>query len=83
MKEQEKQKLRQLDPEGMSGTIQACLLNPNINQSHYADILYYLLSKTLEEKSYLERANIKLTNVLKSTHLYDELDWALELEGKV
>jgi len=83
MKPQEIDKLRALDTTGCNGTIQAVLMDPNINQAHYADVLYYLLSKTLEEKAYLERANIKLTNVLKSTHLYDELDWALELEDKV
>jgi hypothetical protein len=83
MKPQEIEKIRQLDVQGMSGTVQSVLLNPNINQASYPEVLYYLISKTLEEKAYLERANIKLTNVLKSTHLYDELDWALELEGKV
>ena len=83
MKPQEIEKIRQLDKDGMNGTVQSVLLNPNINQAHYPEVLYYLLSKTLEEKNYLERTNIKLTNVLKSTHLYDELDWALELEGKV
>jgi hypothetical protein len=82
MKEQEKAKISALDPTGCNGTVQSVLLNPNINQASYPEVLYYLISKTLEEKAYLERANIKLTNVLKSTHLYDELDWALELEEK-
>ena len=83
MKPQEIEKLHQLDPTGCNGTITSALLDPNINQASYPEVLYYLLSKTLEEKAYLERANIKLTNVLKSTHLYDELDWALELEEKI
>lgn len=82
MKPQEIEKLKQLDSTGCNGTIQAVLLDPNINQAHYADVLYYLLVKTLEERSYYERVTNKLMIVLKGTHLYDELDWALELEGK-
>lgn len=82
MKEQEKEKIRQLDKEGMSGTIQAVLLDPNINQAHYADVLYYLLVKTIEEKSYFERTTNAMTNVLRSHNLFDEINWALELEEK-
>lgn len=80
MKEQEKDKLRMLDPEGMSGTIQSCLMDPNINQAHYAEVLYYLLSKVLEEKGYLERASNAMTNVLKSKGMHSELNKCLELE---
>lgn len=82
MKPQEIDKLRMLDPNGCYGTLQQVLMDPNINQIGYAEALYHVLSKCIKEKGYLERANIKLTNVLKSTHFYDELDWALELEGK-
>jgi hypothetical protein len=82
MKPQEIDKLRMLDPNGCYGTLQQVLMDPNLNQIGYAEALYHVLSKCIEEKAYLERVNIKLTNVLKSTHLYDELDWALELEGK-
>ena len=83
MKPQEISKLQQLDPNGCYGTLQQLLMDPNINQIGYAEALYHVLSKCIEEKTYLERANLKLTNVLKSTHLYDELDWALELEARV
>ena len=81
MKEQEKQKLRQLDPEGLSGTIQSILLDPNINQAHYADVLYYLLHKTLDERAYYEKMYQKFFNVITSAGLMsNEL---LELEEKL
>lgn len=83
MKEQEKEKIRQLDKEGMSGTIQSVLLDPNINQSHYADVLYYLLVKTIEEKGYFERTTNNMMKVLKAKDLWDEINWALELEEKL
>lgn len=83
MKESEKQKIRQLDSQGLNGTVQACLMDPNINQAHYAEVLYYLLCKTLEEKSYLERASNAMTRVLQSAGLLDELNKCLELEDKL
>ena len=80
MKEQEKQKLHQLDSEGTNGTVQACLMDPNINLAHYADVLYYLLAKSLEEKQYLEKMYQKFFNVLTANNLMsNEL---LELEEK-
>ena len=82
MKEYEKQKIQQLDPQGCNGTIQNTLMDPNINQAHYAEVLYYLLSKTLEEKSYLERVSNTMTRVLQSAGLVDELNKCLELEEK-
>jgi hypothetical protein len=83
MKEQEKQKLRQLDKDGLNGTLQSVLLDPNINQAHYADVLYYLLVKTLEEKSYFERTTNNMVCVLKAHKLDAELNECLELEEKV
>ena len=81
MKEQEKQKLRQLDPEGLSGTIQSVLLDPNINQMPYPDAIYYLLHKTLDERAYYEKMYQKFFNVITSAGLMsNEL---LELEEKV
>jgi hypothetical protein len=80
MKEQEKQKLRQLDNEGTNGTIQAVLMDLNINQAHYADVLYYLLHKTLDERSYYEKMYQKFFNVITANGLMtNEL---LELEEK-
>lgn len=82
MKPQEIDKIRRLDIQGTNGTVQSILLDPNINQAHYAEVLYYLLSKTIEEKSYLERANNAMTRVLQSANLLDELNKCLELEEK-
>jgi hypothetical protein len=83
MKEQEKEKLRQLDKEGLSGTIQSVLLDPNINQAHYADVLYYLLVKGIEEKSYFERVVNNMMRVLKAEGLHKDLNECLELEEKL
>lgn len=83
MKQQEIQKIRQLDPQGTNGTIASVLMDPNINQAHYAEVLYYLLSKTLEEKSYLERVSNAMTRVLQANGLLDELNKCLELEEKL
>lgn len=83
MKEAEKNKLRMLDPEGLSGTIQSVLLDPNINQASYPEVLYYLLSKIIEEKGYLERVNNRMTNTLIANKLIRELNECLELEEKL
>lgn len=82
MKPQEIEKLKQLDVNGINGTIQSTLLNPNINQASYPEVLYYLLSKTLEEKNYLERCTNKMTNVMVANKMFDELNICLELEEK-
>lgn len=83
MKQQEIEKLKALDPTGCNGTLASVLMNPNINQAHYAEVLYYLLSKTLEEKAYLERISNAMTSVLQSANLLDELNKCLELEEKL
>ena len=83
MKPQEINKLKQLDVQGCNGTVQSCLLDPNINQASYPEVLYYLLSKTLDEKAYLERVNNSMTNLLVSKGMVHELNKCLELEEKV
>lgn len=82
MKPQEIQKLKMLDPQGLNGTLASVLMDPNINQASYPEVLYYLLAKTLEEKSYLERVSNNMTNVLKSANMHSELNKCLELEEK-
>lgn len=82
MKPQEINKLRALDPTGCNGTVQSVLLDPNINQASYPEVLYYLLAKVLEEKGYLERVNNKMTNTLLANKLIRELNECLELEEK-
>lgn len=80
MKPQEIEKIRSLDKDGVNGTVQSVLMNPNINQAHYAEVLYYLLSKTIEEKSYLERVSNAMTNVLRGAGMHSELNRCLELK---
>lgn len=83
MKPYEIDKLRSLDPQGLNGTVASVLLDPNINQAHYAEVLYYLLAKTIEEKSYFERTTNAMMNVLMSHKLIDEMNKCLELEEKI
>lgn len=81
MKPQEIEKLSQLDPNGFSGTIQHLLIDANINQMPYADAVYYLLKKTLDERNYYEKMYQKFFNVITSAGLMsNEL---LELEEKL
>lgn len=82
MKPQEIEKIRSLDKDGINGTVQSCLMNPNINQAHYAEVLYYLLSKTIEDKGYLERVSNAMTRVLQANGLVNDLNKCLELEEK-
>lgn len=69
MNEYQKNKIRMLDPQGLSGTIQHVLLASDTDNSRYEDILYYLLTKTLQEKSYYERLNKKFFTVLQDNGL--------------
>lgn len=80
MKPQEIQKLVQLDPTGCNGTLASVLLDPNINQAHYADVLYYLLNKIIEERGYYERVTTKMSTVLLANNLIRELNECLELK---
>lgn len=78
MKPQDINKLQILDPNGCNGTIQQTLLHPKVNEIPYADALYHLLSKTLEERAYYEKMYQKFFNVLVANNLMsNEL---LELE---
>jgi len=83
MKPQEIEKLRMLDVNGCYGTLQQLLMDPNINQVGYAEALYHVLSKCIEEKGYLERVNNAITNVLVANKMFDELNKCLELEEKL
>lgn len=81
MKEAEKSKIRMLDPDGCNGTIMQTLMYPKVNEIPYADALYHLLSKTLEERAYYEKMYQKFFNVLVANNLMsNEL---LELEEKL
>lgn len=81
MKETEKEQIRRLDPTGLSGTISSVLLDPNINEASYPNVLYYLLNKTLEERGYYERVTSKMQNVLLANSLIRELNECLELSS--
>ena len=81
MKPQEIDKLRMLDPNGCWGTMQQVLLDPNLSQIGYAEALYHLLAKSVEERTYYEKMYQKFFNVITSAGLMsNEL---LELEEKL
>ncbi len=81
MKPQEISKIAQLDPNGLNGTIMQTLLHPKLNEIGYADALYHLLSKTLEERAYYEKMYQRFFDVLSVNNLMtNEL---LELEEKL
>lgn len=80
MKQQEIEKIKALDSQGLNGTIASVLLDPNINQAHYAEVLYYLLHKTLDEKSYFERTTNAMMKVMLDKALNKELCECLELK---
>lgn len=80
MKEHEKAKLIAIDPTGCNGTIMSLLMDPNINQASYPDVLYYLINKTLEEKQYFERTSNAMSRVLVANSLIRELNECLELK---
>lgn len=81
MKPQEINKLTSLDLDEMNGTVQQILLHPKLNEMPYADALYHLLSKTLEERAYYEKMYQKFFNVITGVGLMtNEL---LELEEKL
>lgn len=74
--------IRNLDPEGLSGTIQSVLMDPKINEAAYHSVLYHLLAKMIEERQYFERTTNNMMKVLRTHNLFDEMNWALELEKK-
>ena len=81
MKPQEIEKLLQLDPNGLNGTLQRLLLDPSINQMHFNEVVFYLYKKALDERAYYEKMYQKFFNVITSAGLMsNEL---LELEEKL
>lgn len=82
MKPQEIDKLKMLDPNGCYGSLQQILMDPNINQIGYAEALYHVLAKCIDEKAYLERVNNAMTRVMVAKGMHGELNKCLELEEK-
>lgn len=81
MKPQEIEKLLSLDPNGLNGTLQSLLLDPNINQMHFNEAVFYLYKKALDERTYYEKMYQKFFNVITSAGLMtNEL---IELEEKL
>lgn len=70
MTPQQIEKLKVLDPDGNSGTIQSVLLRDDLNNVQFSEACYWLLKQTLQEKQSLQMENSKLANILKKNGLY-------------
>lgn len=81
MKPQEIDKLRMLDVNGCWGSLQQILLDPRLSEIGYADALYHLLAKAVEERSYYEKMYQKFFNTLTANGLMN--NELLELEEKL
>jgi len=69
MNTQEINKLSQLDPQGEWGTLQSVLLNPQLREASYTNVLLHLLTKCSEERKYLEKQNLVLFKELEKNGL--------------
>lgn len=69
MKPNEIDKIKILDPTECNGTIMNVLMDPNINQASYPDVLYHLLNKTLDERAYYEKMHMKFFSVITAAGL--------------
>lgn len=70
MKQKEIEFLQKLDPDCLSGTIQAVLMDKNVDKMDFTTVLTHLLSLTIAEKQALLEENRKLSKVLKDHNLY-------------
>ena len=68
--------IKQLDPEGLNGTVASVLLRDDLNMCNYTKTLEFLLQTTIGERRMLIEENMKLSKILKDKNLYH-----LTLEG--
>lgn len=54
MNSQEIEYIKNLDKDGLNGTIQSTLFNPQLKEASFTVVLKYLLEKTLDEKAALQ-----------------------------
>lgn len=62
-------KLKQLDPKGLNGTLMSVLLRDDLNEQSFEGTLYFLLKVTLLEKEGLMQENKRFFKVLKQHNL--------------
>ena len=62
--------IKQLDPEGMNGTVASIMLRNDLNMCNYTKTLEFLLQTTIGERKMLIEENMKLSKILKDRNLY-------------
>lgn len=62
--------IKQLDPEGLNGTIASVLLRNDLNMCNYTKTLEFLLQVTIGERTMLIEENKGLSKILKEHNLY-------------
>ena len=62
--------IKQLDPEGMNGTVASVMLRDDLNMCNYTKTLEFLLQVTIGERKMLIEENMKLSKILKDRNLY-------------
>lgn len=70
MKKDDIERLKALDPESQSGTIQSILMDKNIDKMQFSEAVYFLLKKSLDEKAQYAEENKKMCKILKDKGLY-------------
>jgi len=62
--------IKQLDPEGLNGTVTSIMLRNDLNMCNYTKTLEFLLQTTIGERTMLIEENKKLSKILKEHNLY-------------
>jgi hypothetical protein len=62
--------VKQLDPEGLNGSVASVLLRNDLNMCNYTKTLEFLLQVTIGERKMLIEENMKLSKILKDRNLY-------------
>lgn len=62
--------IKQLDPEGLNGTVASIMLRNDLNMCNYTKTLEHLLQVTIGERKMLIEENMKLSKILKDRNLY-------------
>ena len=62
--------IKQLDPEGLNGTVASIMLRDDLNMCNYTKTLEHLLQTTIGERNFYEEENKRFAKILKENNLY-------------
>lgn len=62
--------LKQLDLEGLNGTVASIMLRNDLNMCNYTKTLEFLLQTTIGERNFYEEENKRFAKILKENNLY-------------